>query len=415
MLKAQELVSNNLVYTLPVQDTQAIQRNDMRNYFDQRSYKAGQTARATFQTASRYVDVLNSQLVFTVKCSLGPDIASWGQGSALNLIKNVRVYHKNGTELVNIQNHNVNQMIEDKSSRDRKWMDSVGWLMGYKTDNDAVNGLGIMATPVRKDPTVEGQQIIIPLSCIAPCFNPSDEVLMPSVLASGLILEIDLANDNEAIVRTGDDPVTLDIENIYLNLSTTVLSDIAVATLNDVAAKSLIEYTYVDTYTSRVPATATTQNVVTSVNKAVSFADHIVSGEVISSHRNNQTEDEFKLAFDECSYQYQLGSVQLPSQVFTDSNETRFVQYLRTYNKYRIDSDPPAASYVNWSNNLNTKTTSFSKDQMMALSQLPINSSRSLRYEQRYDAAPGADRLIYVFLHYLKVLRVSLTDCSVNF
>ncbi len=60
-------------------------------------------------------------------------------------------------------------------------------------------------------------------------------------------------------------------------------------------------------------------------------------------------------------------------------------------------------------------STSFSKDQMLAMASLPINSSRSLRYEQKYNgAAPSQPRTIYIFLHYLKVLSLSLSDVKVD-
>jgi PPE-repeat protein len=188
----------------------------------------------------------------------------------------------------------------------------------------------------------------------------------------------------------------------------------AIATLNDIGSKKLIEYVYVDTYTSRLSQPANNGTISTSVNKAVSFADHIVAGEVISANRNNQTADEFSLAGGGKSYQYQLGSVQLPSQVFTDTVHKAYLQMMKTFNKYRDDTDKSSVIYQNFGDTLQVKTCSFSKDQLLALAQMPINSSRSLRYEQNYDTAPAEARTVFVFLHYIKSLRCSLTDCTVN-
>ncbi len=424
MSKSDRMLINNLVYTLPSVETVASQRNDMRNYFDQRSYNTGQTMRAVFQTGSRFIDVLNSQLVFDVNCTnVSEADPTWGKGSALNLIKNVRVYHKNGTELVNIQNHNLSQMITDKSSKSRKWFDTVGYPMGYDVSTSS-SGLGYQAvtapaTKVQKDPIVGGkQQYVIPLSCIAPIFNPVQKQLMPgSALGMGLILEIDVATSSEAVYRsTGVGNVELSISDIYLNLSTSVLSDDAVASLNDVASKSLIEYVYVDTYTSRLSQPAGNGTISTSINKAVSFADHIVSAEIPSANRNTQGADEFQLTGGSLpsQYQYQLGSIQLPSQVFTDNVNTAYIQMLKTYNRFRDDSEAPALSYINFDGNCYTKTCSFSKDQLLSLAQLPINSSRSLRYEQKYVAPPSEPQSVFVFLHYIKSIRCSLSDATVN-
>jgi hypothetical protein len=184
--------------------------------------------------------------------------------------------------------------------------------------------------------------------------------------------------------------------------------------MNDIASKKLIEYVYIDTYTSRINNPAQNGTISTSINKAVSFADHIVAGEVISANRGTQTSDEFALTTSSSKYQYQLGSIQLPSQVFTDTIHTAYLQALKTYNKFRSDSDNPSLTYPLFGNNLYVKTCSFSKDQLLALSQLPINSSRSLRYEQNYLTNPPEARTVFVFLHYIKSLRCSLSDCTVN-
>jgi len=415
-----EMITNNLIYTVPKASTLAIQKNDQKNYFDQRNYTAGQTIRATFQTGSRYVDCLNSQLCFDVVTdNVASSVLTWGQGSALNLIKNVRVYSKSGTELVNVQNHNVSQMIEDKCSKPKHWFDTIGSLMGYNYTNDFSGGCGSSIVldsrfaDIANNATTEIQ---IPLSSIAAIFNPSAKTLLPSMLASGLVLEIDLATSKECCQRTGgisDNIVS--IRDIYLNLCCTTLSDNAVGSMNDVAAKNLIEYTYVDTYTSRLTQNADNQVVSTAINKAVGFASHIVAVEVSQAQRGNQEQDEFNLISDAVEYQYQLGSVQLPSQVPVKGERLAYKQLLKTYNEYMVESEGSSLGFINYEFYVGAKTCSFSKDQFLALSNMPINSSRSLRYEQKYVTAPSTARTIFIFLKYIKVLRVSLTDCSVNF
>jgi hypothetical protein len=419
MSKAQ-MITNNLIYTVPKASTLAIQKNDQKNYFDQRNYTAGQTIRCTFQTGSRYVDCLNSQLCFDVITdNVAGSVLTWGQGSALNLIKGVRVYSKSGTELVNVQNHNVSQMIEDKCSKPKKFFDTVGSLMGYNYSNNYLGGCGSgnqvnsRFADIANNATTEIQ---IPLSSIAAIFNPSAKTLMPSMLASGLVLEIDLATAKECCQRTGGaTDNTVDIRNIYLNLCCTTLSDNAVGSMNEVAGKDLIEYTYVDTYTSRLTQNADNQVVSTAINKAVGFASHIVSVECAQAQRGDQTQDEFSLISDDVEYQYQLGSVQLPSQVPVKGERLAYKQLLKTYNEYMVESEGSALGFLNYNLFVGAKTCSFSKDQFLALSNMPINSSRSLRYEQKYATAPVSARTIFVFLKYIKVLRVSLTDTSVNF
>ncbi len=412
----QELTINNLIYTIPANSTLAVSRNDQKNYFDQRNYSAGQTIRCVFQTGSKYVNPFDSQLVF--KAVLSSEVganASWAKGSAINLIKNVRVYHKNGTELVNIQNQNVNQLIEDKASKSKDYFDSVGNLAGYDATNTSA-GMGTSSIGWRADPLVGGQtEVQIPLSQVAPVFNPEKKLLMPNVLASGLILEIDLATSAECIVRTGGAAdVELTIKDIYLNLSCTSLSAMAMGSLNDIASQKLLESSYGDTYTSRITQNANNSVISTSINKAVAQADHITVVELDQSKRNNQSEDEFAFNSDGVSYQFTVGSRQLPSLVFIDGTRQAYAQLLKTYNKYNGSNGTSGLGYINFATYVGAKTTSFSKDQMLAMASLPINSSRSLRYEQKYDNPPNEARTVFIFLHYLKVLSLSLSDVKVD-
>ena len=121
---------------------------------------------------------------------------------------------------------------------------------------------------------------------------------------------------------------------------------------------------------------------------------------------------------DSVDYQYTLGSIHLPSNVDTQGPKQAYIQSLATYGKLHetVDSvvQAPALRYQDWVSTVNTKTCSFSKNAYLALSQLAINSSRTLRYEQKYAVAPAEARLIFVFLKYVKVLSCSITDVDVS-
>jgi len=111
-----------------------------------------------------------------------------------------------------------------------------------------------------------------------------------------------------------------------------------------------------------------------------------------------------------------LGSIQLPSNVMVDTLKQTYFQALATYNRVR-DSGKSAGKFgiETFKDIIATKTTSFSKDQMLALSQLPISSARSLRLNIEYDSAPAEAQICNIFLHYIKVAEVSLTDCKINY
>jgi len=415
MSKQSDLIVNNLTYNIPSKDTTAIERSYKRNYFDQRNYSAGQLARCVWQTGSTYVDCASSSLVFQVELdNKSATEVDFGQGSALNFIENIRIYSAAGVELVNILNHNISQMINDKQNEPKEWFDTQGVLMGY---DPATNGTG----GVRAEVTQGGlRQFIIPLSKVAPIFNPTSKALMPSVLASGLIVEIQLATSSKALRRvggTGD--ITASIKDIFFNLNCTTLQDAAVGTLRDIAAKNLLKWMYVDTYTARLTQNANNQVVSTSISKAVSFADKINAVEIEQANSDGQTSDCFDLNDDSVNYQYTLGSIQLPANVETQGQKLAYIQSLNTYGKLNETMDSvtktPALRYDDWRTHVNSKTCNFSKNAYMALSQLAINSSRTLRYEQKYFVAPAEARLIFVFLSYVKVLSCSLTDVEVSY
>ncbi len=414
MSKQSDLIVNNLLYTIPSRDTTAIERSFKRNYFDQRNYTAGQLARCVWQTGSQFVDCQSSSLVFDVELDdKSASAVSFGQGSALNLIENVRVYSSAGVELVNILNHNINQMLDDKQNEPKEWFDTQGELMGY---DPVVNGTGGVRQGI-----VQGGRVrfVIPLSKVAPIFNNSSKALMPSVLASGLIVELQTANSSKALIRTGGTGnITAQIKDIYFNLNCTTLNDSTVATLNDNASKNLLKYSYIDTYTARLTQSPNNQIVSTSISKAVSFADKINAVEIEQANADTQTADSFDMNSDVVDYQYTLGSIQLPSNVDIQGQKLAYIQSLATYGKLHetVDSvvKSPALRYDQWIQHVNTKTCSFSKNAYLALSQLAINSSRTLRYEQKYAVAPAEARLIFVFLKYVKVLSCSITDVDVS-
>ncbi len=402
MSKTENLSINNLIYSLPPSSTAAIERSYKRNYFDNRSYDEGRTMRAVFQTGAQYVSCETSSLVIRLKPTFDGTNVSFSNASAMNLIKNIRVFSKSGVECVNILNANLNRVIEDKHTEKENWFSTIGSLMGYGV---------VMAV------SDQVYEFVIPLSKLAPIFCPQGEQLMPAALANSLIVECDLAPASECWQRNGGTTSTYKIEDIFFNLDCTTLNDMTIMTLNDVTAKQLLEWTYIDTYNSKVTQSSGNSILSTSVNKSVSFSDHITAAIQPQARVTDPVQDSTLIRYDESAgkWQYTLGSLQLPSNVPTDSLQLSYFQALSTYNKLRPRTDQPVQSIPEWEVETAIKSCSFSKDQKLALSQLPISSARSLRLEVNYDSAPAAAQVCNIYLHYVKVLEVSLTDVKVNF
>tara|TARA_R110000803_G_scaffold98452_2_gene166527 strand:- start:1418 stop:2650 length:1233 start_codon:yes stop_codon:yes gene_type:complete len=410
MSKTENLIVNNLVYSVPPSSTAAIERSYKRGYFDNRSYAEERTMRCVVQTGAQYVNCATSSLVIKVKPVHDGTSVNWGVGSAANLIKNVRVFSKSGVELSNILNTNLNRVCEDYATEDLDWFTSVGALMGYDSSPGADHDMPTSATTY---------EFVIPLCKVSPVFAPLGEQLMPASLASGLILEIDLESATKAFKLEGAGAVasSYTIEDIYLNLDNTTLNDMTVMTLNDITAKQLLEWSYVDVYNSNLTHNEGSSLLSTSINKSVSFADHIVAA-IQNQTTADKAADNFIIPWTSSAgkYQYSLGSVQLPSNVMIDSLKQSYFQALSTYDRLRDTGKSagylPLAAYEGI---VATKTTSFSKDQQLALSQLPISSARSLRLNVEYTSPPPSNQVVNVYLHYVKVAEVSLTDCKINY
>jgi len=408
MSKTENLIVNNLVFSVPPSSTAAIERSYKRGYFDNRSYDEERTMRAVVQTGAQYVNCATSTLTIKVKPTHDGTNVSWGVGSAANLLKNVRVFSKSGVELSNVLNANLNRVCEDYAVEREEWFNTVGGLMGY----DTFGSDNVMTT------SNQVYEFIIPLCKVSNVFAPLGGQLMPASLASGMILECDLESPNTALKITGGANISYTIEDIYLNLDCTTLNDMTVMTLNDITAKQLLEWSYVDVYNSNLTQNSGNGRLSTSINKSVSFADHIVAAVQNQSQLTDPVADSFLVPWADSAgkYQYSLGSIQLPSNVMVDTLKQTYFQLLSTYNRVRDKGKAAGKLGIQtFSNVIATKTTSFSKDQMLALSQLPISSARSLRLNIDYDSAPAQAQICNLFLHYIKVAEVSLTDCKINY
>jgi hypothetical protein len=401
------LKANNLVYNIPASSTNALTRQYRQSYFDQRTYDSQRTARCVLNTGSNFINCFNSSLVIKLRVdSDATDYVSFGNGSAYNLIKNVRIFSKSGVELCNVLNANLNRVVEDQMTKSQEWFNTVGDLMGYAPSQDNnIDDAGI-------------REYVIPLSLVAPVFNPLGKQQMPPQLASGLIVEIDLESPVTSFVRTTGTTADYTIEDIYFNLDSTTMNDMTVGTINDIAAKSLLQWAYVDVYNSRITQNSGNSILSTSINRSVSFADHIVALIQNQSRVVDAGQDSFIVPYSEApsSYQYTLGSIQLPSNQEVEGEvQTRF-QALSTYSK--LQEEDNIVSKVTgplFRDLMAPKTTSFSRNQLISLSQIAISSARSLRLEVNYDAAPVVAQVCNVYLHYVKILDVSISDSKVSY
>jgi hypothetical protein len=141
---------------------------------------------AQFNTGTDCVNVKNSKLVIkvTLQTNTFPTQACFGVGSACNLIKNIRIYHRSGTTYTNTIRYNLYRFKVDHIKQSKQWFSSVGEpIMGY---NQGV----IFTKNVSSVADAPTHIVEITLNLVHPFFEPLSDCQLPPQMASGLRVEL---------------------------------------------------------------------------------------------------------------------------------------------------------------------------------------------------------------------------------
>lgn len=401
------LFANNLDYQAPIPSSVTINRVLKRQMFQNRQYSSQQTMTCVLNTGVDMVDTTNSSLVLKVKVTGGAYSCGFGTGSACNLIQNIRIFHRSGTQYTNTQRMNLYRKFDDRYTKSSNWFDTIGVIMGY--------GSGTIITN-----QISGQDTflaVIPLNLLHPFFEPEGGKFLPSVMASGLRIEIDLAPLANAFLNGTTfegAPTDYTIEDIYLNTMSVTLMDSAQASLNTTASKQSLEYVYRDIFTSQnsQPSDSTTVNI--DINRSVGFCEKAIAMVQLASSINNIETDSFSANYYPSSWWYTLGSNQYPNQKISDS-KSAYSTALITYDKFKAGNmSPTDVTYDTFEEGDGIYAVNLERDTALALSASPVNSSRALRFENTLDATIGAASIVTVFMSYLASARSSLLSSKVD-
>jgi hypothetical protein len=413
---SQILFANNLQYTLPTPSSVASNRVMKKNYFQQRNYLGSTTAIAQLNTGTDFIDPINSTLNITIKPNwntlAAKGLASFGVGSVQNIIKNIRIYHRSGTTYTNTIKQNLFACKRDRYNKSYNWFGSIGTpLMGYNNTSGA-------DTPIFAfDPDGQNQlsvEFCIPLNLLHGFFNPLGEPLIPAAVASGLRVEIDLEDAKGAFFNTlpTNYITSYEVVDIYFNLMSVSLMDSAQASINAVAAKSSLEYLYLDLFTSTnsQPSANTAVNI--DVNKSVALLNEAITVIQTQKQVSDYFSDMFSTSYYPGNWWFQLGSNQYPQQK-VNTTLTAYQQALQTFDKMKHDDLLPNTDLYSFTTRDGIYSQSFERNTALALSQQPVNASRSLRFEFTYTDTPVAS-LVVVFLEYLTSSRTTLLNSRID-
>jgi len=399
------LFANNLSYTLPTPSSVVTNRVLKRQYFQNRSYSSEQTMTCQLNTGTDYVDLKNSALILKIKVSGTDYSCGFGQGSACNLLRNIRIYHRSGTCYSNTQKISLWRKIYDKYTHSPAWFQTVGKLMGYESGDVISDTAG-----------ADTFTAVIPLTHLHPFFNPEGGVMLPANMASGLRVEIDLAPLAEAFVNGttfAGQPTGYEITDCYFQTMNVSLMDSAQASLNTVSQKSALEYVYKDVFTSQNSHPSNTSQLNIDLNKSVAFASEAVAVVQDTASLTTLLEDSFDTDYIPGKWDYTLGSNHYPN-VKVDDSRLAYHNALLTFDKLKHSTKETSVSISSFNVSDGIYSVSLERDTALALSQSPVNASRALRFELTFDTAPTESQLVTVYLTYLTSARSTLLNSRVD-
>ncbi len=410
MTDASILFQNNLTYKLPTPSSVVTNRVLKRQHFQQRQYSAQQTMTCKWNTGTDYVDLKNSALVLKVKTTGASYLASFGEGSGANLIRNIRIYHRSGTCYTNTQKVNLWRKIQDKYNHSDGWFSTVGAMMGYN-DSLTFSAIGVGG---------DEATVIIPLDHLHPFFAPEGgsggSLLLPSNMASGLLLELDLEDLNTAFKPVGGAdtaPDSYSITDCYFQTMNISLMDSAQASLNTTAQKQSLEYVYKDIFTSQNALASGGSQINVDINKSVAFADTAFAVVQDQATLTSFIQDNFESVYKAGKWDYTLGSLHFPN-VKVDSQQLSYHNALLTYDKLKHSTKETSVTPQKFEESEAIYAVSLERDTSLALSQSPVNASRSLRFELTLDTAPTTAQLVTVYMTYLTSARSTLLNSKVD-
>lgn len=408
------LFDNNLVYTSPDPSSVTTMRVLRRSLFQNRNYSSNSTATCVWNTGTDYIDALNSSLVVKIDVE-GNDVfgCGFGEGSAMNIMKNIRIFHTSGTTFTNTQGMNFFRKVEDNYLESPIWFGTVGALMGYPDASENLKDLRF----------VVGEQsayFVIPLNKLHPFFQSEGSTFIPSNIASGLRVEIDTATVGEAFLSRPLGPnytglvTNYSISEIYFNLMSVNLMDSAVASLNTTASVDTLEYLYKDIFTSQNTQPSDSSGINIDINRSVGLADHAFATIRTQSTLNNVETDAFVSNYREASYWFLLGSNPMPIQKVDPNSIAAYSNALITYDKFKPGFNQGGnTTYDKFFTNA-VLAVSLERDCSIALSQSPVNSSRALRFEANLVDTVGVASIVTVYMVYVCSLRASLLNAKVD-
>lgn len=412
--KGADLLVNNLSFESPKALSLAVNRSYQKSFFQRSQYTGDRstTMICDLNSGTSFINCANSYLAVSIQLEGGAfTAASFGSGSAMNIINEVRIRSRSGVELDRVQNANIWSLFDSVYNRSAQNLDTIGALEGFSVGRDPMNSV------LDIDAAGNGAivKFLIPLGCMSPYFKPMQGQLLPPQLASGLRIELSLEDYRTALYQISGGVTGYKITDCYLQLDSVELTDETQRTLNMDSAKDGLEWSYERIYTTITQQPSAQTSISAQVRKAVSQACLVYSLAISGADKVDITKDSLvAVPFNVTTFQYRLGSLYFPTQRIenaADGSEATLIAY-ETFDKLRHTFRETSVTPATFKAKFGVLAASLERDQSLQFSGLAVNNSRTLELDATF--ATVAENLeVYTFLQYCSVARAFIDNTSV--
>jgi len=415
------LSRNGLFYKMPQSLSTSVNRTFKREFAQKQTYLQGQTMVFDLNTGSDYIDPTSCMLSFdlivvaTTNTPTVNDEYSFGQtsGTAANLISEIRILSKNGTEIDRTQNANVLAKVMTDytySVEGQKTLEMAGYLAAGGADFSANN-----AVPVTK-------KFVIPMSLISGFFRPTVKGMkLPSGLTSGLRIEMTLEVASRALFNTSNSTgrnMTYTLNNPIIFMMSHSLNDPTQAALMKNSAETGLEYTFPSYFNT--PLTTASGSINEQVKKAVSQATSVFTPIYLTANATNELQDSFASIGSSLleNFQYRVGSNYYPQQSVSsigqlaETTEAWYIS-LGAFNKMRdIRTFPANVDKIDYDTGGKfLVAVPLETDSLLNLSGVPLNNSNVLELRM---SVTGAEKTFHIFVEYISIARTFINKTSIK-
>jgi hypothetical protein len=330
--------------------------------------------------------------------------------------------------LERIDGSHVLSAIKANFEHSNDWFGSVGQLMGM---NSGEYKYGTGSTAVARVLTVgEKYRFEIPMSLLSGLFQY--ENLLPSALMSGLRIELTLNPGSQCLMAADTTLLTNYGYQVFtprIMCDSYMLTDSITRSLNESAAASGLEIvfkTYFTTVGSRSNSNVINVESRRACSRAMSafYIELATRTSVLATNPLNT--DVISSTTGPTQSQWRAGSLYFPNSAISGTPEQvsaeNYQMALQTFNKYASPINPRITFQLfrgltdstGLQDAMNIMSTTFERSTSVDLAGIPLSNSRVLALNATFQDSATTAKTSYLFLEYITLARVFISNCTVE-